>query len=110
MTQNELTQIIACLEKSDTKGMSLVSLASASGIDSQSLYSYLSKYPDYFVQLPESKTYKINRFGRFKGDSAKILKHHEESLQNKRSSNFSLFFLLSVAVFTSIMAAVSNAT
>ena len=110
MTQNELTQIMACMEKSGSKGSSLVSLANASGIDSQTLYSYLSVYPDYFVQLPELKKYKVNRFGRFKGDSAKILQHHEKSLQKKRSSNFLLFFILSVAVFTSITAGVSNAT
>lgn len=110
MTYNELTQIMACMEKSGTRGISLVSLASASGIDSQTLHSYLSGYPDYFVQLPESKTFKINRFGRFKGDSAKILQHHEKSLQKKCSSNYLLFFILSVAVFTSITAAVSNAT
>ncbi|WP_377115207.1 hypothetical protein [Pseudoalteromonas sp. M58] len=59
MTQNELTQIMACMEKSGSKGSSLVSLANASGIDSQTLYSYLSVYPDYFVQLPESKNIKL---------------------------------------------------
>jgi hypothetical protein len=110
MTQNELAQIITCMEKSGTKGISLVALAHSSGIDSQSLHKYLSEYSDYFVQLPESKTYKINSFGRFKGDSAKILQHHEKSLKNQRVSNSFVFFILSVAVFTSLMVIISNAT
>ena len=110
MTQNELAQIITCLEKSGAKGISLASLAISSGIDSQSLYSYLSKYSDYFVQLPESKKYKVNGFGRFKGDSAKILQHHRKSLKNQRVSSSFLFFILSVAVFTSMMVVISNAT
>lgn len=110
MTQNELAKIIECVTNSGAKGISLVSLASQSGIDLQSLNKYLTKHSDYFVQLPNSKRFKLNRFGRFKGDTSEMLKHHEQSLKTNQSSNFLLFFMLAAAVITSIMAVVSNAT
>lgn len=110
MTQDEFTQILDCMEKPGPKGMSLASLAGESGIDIQSLKKYLAQFPDYFVQLPESRRYKVNRFGRFKGDVSRMLKNHEKTLQTKRSSYFLLYFMLLVAAMTSITAAVSTAT
>ena len=110
MTQNELENILDVMESKKPKGIGVRSLSTLTGIDPQSLRKYLIKNNDYFVQLPESKTFTVNRYGKFKGSHSEMLSFHKQSLTNKSSSNFVLYFIIAVAATTSITFAVSNAT
>ena len=110
MTQNELENILNVMESKKPKGIGVHSLSTHTGIDPQTLRKYLMKNNDYFVQLPESKTFTVNSYGKFKGSHSEILSFHEHASTKKPSSNFVLYFIIAVAATTSITFVVFNAT
>ncbi len=105
MTQDELRKILDLLENSKPGGLGELSIATLTEIKPQALRKYLKKYPDYFVQLPKSKAYVLNRFGKFKGSAENMLQHYKQQQENHVRALISysiLFAMISIATLISI--------
>jgi len=104
LTTSELAKILEALQTSQPKGVGVFSISRVTKIDPQTIREYLSKYTDYFVQLPNEQSYQINRFGKFKGSVDAIIQHYEKELETKRSSNNWLIYLLFISAFITLSA------
>ena len=105
MKVSELSKILATLNSHTPKGVGVFSISKETSLDPQTLRVYLSKYKDYFVQLPNEQSYQINRFGKFKGSVDEMIQHYEKELESQKPrSNWLLYFLF-ISVFVSLSAA-----
>ncbi|QBF82115.1 hypothetical protein EXU30_04895 [Shewanella maritima] len=105
MNLEQLTAILQILEAEQPKGVGISNLSKKSGVESYHLRKYLAKYKDYFTQLPDSKAYTINNFGRFKGSSVAMIEHHKQQSEQNQSSNFSWYLLALTTAFVLMTAA-----
>lgn len=83
----ELTKILNALNSHTPKGVGVFSISKETSLEPQNLRRYLSKYTDYFVQLPNEHLYQINRFGKFKGSIDEMIQDYEELLNSQKASN-----------------------
>ena len=107
MKVSELSKILEALDSHTPKGVGVFSISKETTIDPQILREYLSKYKDYFVQLPNEQSYQINRFGKFKGSVDKIIQHYEKEIESQKSSSNWLLYLLFISVFVALSAAIA---
>jgi len=103
---SELSKILEALDSQAPKGVGVFSISKETTLDPQTLREYLSKYKDYFVQLPNEQSYQINRFGKFKGSVDEIIQHYEKELESQKSSSNWLLYLLFISVFVTLSAAI----
>jgi hypothetical protein len=102
---SELSKILATLNSHTPKGVGVFSLSKETRLDPQTLREYLSKYKDYFVQLPNEQSYQINRFGKLKGSVDEMIQHYEKELEASQPSNNWLLYILFISAFVSLTAA-----
>lgn len=81
-------------------GVGIFSIAKQTGIQPVQLRQYFTQHKNYFVQLPQSQRFTINRFADGKGATSTILTRYEKSIEKKKSENFWYYFTLFVSLFT----------
>lgn len=91
LTECELEKILQVMSADKRKGFGVLSLSNLTGVSASRLRTYLASNQDYFVKIPETATYTINSFGKFKGCSLAMIKDHKQQLSRSR---FSMFLLL----------------
>jgi len=84
----ELSKILEALNSHAPKGIGVFSLSKETKLAPQTLRKYLAKYTDYFVKLPNTQSYQINRFGKFKGSVDDILQHYEQEVESKKRNKW----------------------
>lgn len=110
LKSNELSKILVALHTNHPKGVGVFSISKQTNVAPKIIREYFSKYPDYFVQLPNERLFQINRFGKFKGSVGEILKHYERDLEAKKSTSNWLVYLLFISAFVSLSSALVNIT
>ncbi len=104
VTRSELEKILQVMILDKRKGIGVLSLSNLTGVSSVKLRAYLASNRDYFVKIPESKTYAINQFGKFKGSSSAILKDHEQRLSRSHYARFWLLYFVIIATSGALIA------
>lgn len=94
ITRSELEKILQVMASDKRKGFGVFSLSNHTGISASKLRTYLASNRDYFVKIPETATYTINSFGKFKGCSLAMLKDHKQQLSRSRYSKLLLLYFL----------------
>ena len=110
MSLDEFKSILIILEQHQPKGVGIFSLSKKTNIDANRLRKFLQGHDEYFVSLPESQTYGLNRFGQFKGITESMINHYQDELKSSYKYHSSLYFLVFAAVFVCFVAVISNAT
>ncbi|OKY25236.1 hypothetical protein [Thalassotalea sp. PP2-459] len=105
MKVSELSKILETLNSHTPKGVGVFSISKETALDPQTLREYLSKYTDYFVQLPNEQSYQINRFGKFKGSIDDMIQHYEKELESQKPNSNWLLYLLFISAFVSLSVA-----
>lgn len=102
MQSSELKSILFILKNKTLKGVGIFTLSNETKIPPYDLRQYLSKYSDYFVNISDKHKFKINRFGRFKGDIDDILEFHQVELEKESSKYFWVIYLALISTFISV--------
>lgn len=107
MTANELEHVLRVLHANSSKGLSLQQLADTTEISVTRLQEFIKRHREYFVIMPDSDCYQINRFGQLKGDIAAMVQHYQQrSLKGKTKPRnwlwLALIFTTSMTLFTAL--------
>ncbi|WP_417763260.1 hypothetical protein [Shewanella sp.] len=105
MTANELEQVLRVLHANSPKGVDLTRLAQASDISVKQLQQFIKSHREYFVIMPDSDRYQINRFGQLKGDIAAIVQHYQRRHVKSKTGGWiwlAVIFTTSMTLFTAL--------
>ncbi|MCH1926782.1 hypothetical protein L9G74_18030 [Shewanella sp. C32] len=106
MTANELEQVLRVLHANSPKGVDLERLAKASDISVKRLQQFIKSHREYFVIMPDSDRYQINRFGQLKGNISAIVQHYQQRhVKSKKTGNWiwlAVIFTTSMTLFTAL--------
>ena len=99
MKVHELKSILTVLAPNKRRGLGVFTLAEQTDLKPATLRKYLNKHQNYFVKIPNSQLYTINRHGDGKGDITQISAHYNARLNKQKRDQYLCLF----AVFISLL-------
>ncbi|SRR5690606_17937634 len=82
---NDLAALVNALSGSPKEGASVYAVASQTGLPAQRVAKLLTKHHDYFVKVGGREAFALNKFGKHRGASDKLLEEIEKSFRVARS-------------------------
>jgi len=104
---SELSKILEVLGSHAPKDVGVFSIANETGLAPQAIREYLSKYKDYFVQLPNEQSYQVNRFGKFGGCVDVMIQHYKKDQESQKFSSNWWLYLLFISVSVTLVAIIA---
>jgi hypothetical protein len=77
MNRVEAEKIFSAMNRTESKGIAIFSLANETHIEINKLHRYLTQYPEFFCRVGNEPKYTINRLGPFKGARDQMLEEIE---------------------------------
>ncbi|QSX33408.1 hypothetical protein JYB87_17085 [Shewanella avicenniae] len=97
----EMEQLLKVLDANAEKGLSLAQLAATTDIPVSRLQQFTKAHREYFVIMPDSDSYQLNRFGQLKGNIDAMLRHYQQRQTKKKTKPSSWIWL--AVIFTTSM-------
>jgi hypothetical protein len=110
MTLENLKKILSVLEGHQPEGISIYMLSEKTGIRVYDLRNYLSRHKGYFVFLKYKHQFALNRFGRFKGSTTRMIERYEKELKRKSTNGSLFYFIMIVTLISSLTTIIANGT
>ena len=73
MNNRQIERVLDCLLEAGPAGLSLFKLAQKTKVNITKIRKFLAQNRDFVLKVGASRKYKINRFGKYKGDKQAMM-------------------------------------